>query len=118
MNTPPLPYAPDWEWTVPDQPAPALAEMRALRDAYSRKAVVALQRRFPHMAPAGWQAWADELARLPVAGLDGLGVLLDMLPDPEGWAAVSRFGWLCEKVWTAECNELEDLCHGRSRKTA
>ena len=110
-----LPYADDTDDWPARPESPALTELRLLRDAYGRKAAAALARRFPHTAGAGWLRWAEEVARMPIAQIEGLMVLADMIADMGDWSAVTRFGALAERVWEAECQELQALCYGQGR---
>jgi hypothetical protein len=101
-----LPYKDDDEPGWRGQPdSPALNEYRALRDAYAEKALRALTSRW-HMAPARFEPLIDCCKRVPIGYTDGLLILASSIPAIDEWAAVTRFAWLCEKVWDMECARL------------
>jgi len=105
MTTPRLPYKDDsLEWEgVSD--SPALNEWRGLREAYALKAKAALAKRY-HCQEATWDDMLEKCKIVPAGFANGLLLLASMIGDIKDWSMITRFVWLCDKVWTMECDEL------------
>lgn len=80
-----------------------LNELRAIRDAYQRRAALALSRRFKANELFTWMDYLESLAKWPQhENRAGLELITESFNDYSEWAALTRFLWCCDQVWEAE----------------